>query len=68
MDRRLHDVGQASHAETARIRSWRRAQFLSLGFSLRDAQRLASAPVDLGETRKLIESGCPPETARRILL
>jgi hypothetical protein len=54
--------------EQASVRRWRRAQFMSLGFSLRDAQRLTFEPVDLGEMRKLISAGCPHETAQRILL
>lgn len=55
-------------AEEVLVRTWRRRQFLALGFSLRQAQRLTRAPVDLGETRRLIALGCPPETAQRILL
>lgn len=54
--------------EEVGVRRWRRAQFMSLGFSLRDAQRLTFEPVDLGEMRKLIAAGCPHETAQRILL
>jgi hypothetical protein len=54
--------------EEDRIRRWRRAQFLALGFSLREAQALTKAPVDLGQVRTLIGAGCPPETARRIVL
>jgi hypothetical protein len=55
-------------SEEARIRRWRRAQFLALGFTLREAQALTKAPVDLGQVRTLIGAGCPPETARRIVL
>lgn len=55
-------------SEKARILRWRRAQFLALGFTLREAQALTKAPVDLGQMRALIGSGCPPETAQRIVL
>jgi hypothetical protein len=55
-------------AEEMLVRRWRRRQFLELGFSLRQAQRLTHAPVDLGDTRRLIAAGCPHETAQRILL
>ncbi len=55
-------------SEEARIHRWRRAQFIALGFTLREAQALTKAPVDLGEMRTLIGAGCPPETARRIVL
>ena len=33
-----------------------------------DARALAEAPVDLGDSRKLIAAGCPVRTALRILL
>jgi hypothetical protein len=54
--------------EVLLIRRWRRAQFMRMGFGLRDAQRLTVEPVDLGEMRRLVNSGCPLEIARRILL
>jgi hypothetical protein len=50
------------------VRRWRRAQFMRLGFGLKDAQRLTTEAVDLGEMRRLVSSGCPLDTARRILL
>ena len=55
-------------SEEIQIRRWRRAQFLALGFTLREAQALTRASVDLGQIRSLIGAGCPPETARRIVL
>jgi hypothetical protein len=54
--------------EEARILRWRRAQFVALGFTLGEAQVLTKAPVDLGQMRALIGSGCPPDIARRIVL
>jgi hypothetical protein len=62
------EQGRLALTEEARIRRWRRAQFLALGFTLEEAQALTKAPVDLGQMRTLIASGCPPETARRIVL
>jgi hypothetical protein len=50
------------------IRRWRRSQFLRLGFSLNQAQRLTNASVDLAQTRNLIAAGCPHEIAQRILV
>ena len=50
------------------MRSWRRAQFLALGFTPKEAEALAKAPVDLGLVRNLVSSGCPLETVRRIVL
>jgi hypothetical protein len=54
--------------EQTMIRRWRRRQFLRLGFSLNQAQRLTNAAVDLDQMRKLIAAGCPHEIAQRILL
>jgi hypothetical protein len=62
------EQGRLGLSEEAQIRRWRRSQFLALGFSLKEAQALTRAPVDLGRMRTLIASGCPPETARRIVL
>lgn len=67
MAERLDERPFADEEETLRVRHWRRRQFMSLGFGLRDAQRLTAADVDLSDMRRLIASGCPPETARRIL-
>jgi hypothetical protein len=54
--------------EPAAVRTWRRNQFLALGFTPREAELMAKSSVDLGEVRKLLAAGCPPETARRIVL
>jgi hypothetical protein len=57
------------HAEEERqVILWRLAQFCELGFDYAHAVVLADAPVDLGEARRLLASGCPAETASRILL
>ena len=55
-------------AEEARVRRWRRSQFIALGFSPGDASTLTKAPVDLGEVRRLVGAGCPPDVVRRIVL
>jgi hypothetical protein len=54
--------------EATRVRRWRRTQFLALGFSPTDASVLTEAPVDLGDVRRLVAAGCPPEIVRRIVL
>jgi hypothetical protein len=54
--------------ETVLVLRWRRAQFVSLGFTPREASALMRASADVAEVRKLIEAGCPPETACRIVL
>ena len=54
--------------EASRVLWWRRVQFHELGFTLAEAYALADAPADLGDARRLIGSGCPLQTAVRILL
>jgi hypothetical protein len=54
--------------EAARVRRWRKSQFIALGFNSSDANALTKAPVDLGEVRRLVAAGCPHDVARRIVL
>jgi hypothetical protein len=61
-------LSAAVNVESVRVRRWRRNQFYDLGFPLADARKLADGPVDLGDARQLIRSGCPHPTALRILL
>jgi hypothetical protein len=58
--RRIRDEG-------VRVRQWRREQFYRLGFSNSDARTLAKSGADLTATRELIEHGCDPATAYRIV-
>ena len=60
--------GAGVDVEASRVLWWRRVQFHELGFTLTEAYALADAPADLGDARRLIGSGCPRETAVRILL
>jgi hypothetical protein len=61
-------VKKRNPAEETSVRRWRRAQFLALGFTPKEAEALTKAPVDLGLVRNLVASGCPLETVRRIVL
>ncbi len=54
--------------EATRVRRWRRSQFIALGFTPTEASLLTKAPVDLGDVRRLVASGCPLDIARRIVL
>ena len=58
----------AADEEVLLVRRWRRAQFMRMGFGLRDAQHLTGEAVDVADMRRLVSAGCPLETARRILL
>ena len=53
--------------EKVRVLQWRREQFYRLGFSSSDARTLAISGADLTATRELIEKGCDPATAYRIV-
>jgi hypothetical protein len=58
------DPGQAE----AEVVSWRRHQLARTGFALPLASRLAGDPrYDLHALIELVERGCPPELAARIL-
>jgi hypothetical protein len=51
------------------ILNWRRQQLEAVGYSLRDARRLAErADVDLHVAADLLRAGCPTDVAVRILL
>jgi hypothetical protein len=65
---RIDELRRASEDEASLVRRWRRRQFMAMGFGLKEAQRLTLAPVDIADMRRLVTSGCPPDTARRILL
>ena len=55
--------------EARRTRIWRLDQFIGLGFDLARAAIMADdSRIDLGQARRLLASGCPLETASRILL
>jgi hypothetical protein len=50
------------------VRRWRRQQLLSMGFSLLDSRAVSESPAELAAVRDLLARGCPPGTARRILV
>ena len=65
-----HSPEELDQSEIARhTRVWRRDQFTALGFDSAVATTMADDTlVDLAQARRLIELGCPLETASRILL
>jgi hypothetical protein len=57
-----------SERESQEVVRWRREQLVDSGFSLPVAARLAKdARYDLHALIELIECGCPPELAARIV-
>ncbi len=53
--------------ELQRLLLWRVLQFQELGFDLRPAVELADSAADLGQARRLVSAGCPPELAKSIV-
>ena len=54
--------------ELERVERWRTAELLRVGFAGDDAVALAARlEVDLHQAIELVQSGCPPELAFRIL-
>lgn len=49
------------------IAAWRRERLLDAGFEHELARELADGRVDLHDLIRLVESGCPPHLAARIL-
>ena len=64
-------IGSAQRRESAEARAivaWRRQQLSASGFGLPLAHALARDPrVDLHALLDLVDRGCPPELAARIL-
>lgn len=60
-----HDIVET---ELERVERWRTAELMRVGFAGDDAVALAARlDVDLHEAIELIQRGCPPELAVRIL-
>ena len=49
------------------VRAWRRCRLLEYGFPPALAQTLAGQRIDLHALLQLVDRGCPPELAARIL-
>ena len=56
------------NTDATRVVEWRRDQLAHAGFTLPVARRLASDPrYDLHALLELVDRGCPPELAERIV-
>jgi hypothetical protein len=61
-----HDI--IEETELDRVERWRTAELMRVGFAGDDAVALAARmDVDLHEAIELVQRGCPPELAFRIL-
>jgi hypothetical protein len=66
MERRLNDRRREDVSHE--VASWRRNMLLRAGFNTELADELArDARIDLHDLLKLVDRGCPPELAARIL-
>jgi hypothetical protein len=62
-------LARLEESETGGILRWRFTQLLRAGYSSDDALELAThTEVDLHKAADLCHRGCPPDTAKRILL
>ena len=60
---------QIVETESEKVARWRAEALEKVGYDLDSALQLAARPdVDLHRAVELVESGCPPELALRILL
>jgi len=68
MATRTDTTDQAPGIRDLAVVTWRRTQLLAAGFSLQASETLArECGVDLHALLDLVESGCPPRLAVRIL-
>ena len=51
----------------SQVEAWRLHVLLQAGYPLRVAERLAKSPADLHRAVEILELGCTPHTAARIL-
>ena len=51
----------------ADVVTWRRCRLLEVGFPAALAERLAAGRIDLHALLQLVDRGCPPELAARLL-
>ena len=64
----VHSADRTPTTEDVKVATWRRGQLLAAGFDPALADELAqSQRVDLHALIELVEHGCPPELAARIL-
>jgi hypothetical protein len=62
----LHDSEWRQLEHDLQVVRWRTERLVALGYKRREAVSLAALQVDIHELERLIEKGCPPETAFRI--
>ncbi len=61
-----HAIGRV--LEGREVRRRRLDEALAAGLTIDDARAFRDSGVDVGELRRLVQAGCPPELIARILL
>jgi hypothetical protein len=56
------------HDERAKVQGWRLHVLVEAGYPVDVAEQLAESEADLHEAVELVDSGCSPDVAARILL
>lgn len=54
--------------EAAKVHDWRVGVCLRLGYDVRAAERIARSEADLRALEKLLDQGCPPLVAKKIVV
>lgn len=62
------DLVELQQDQAARVEAWRLHVLLNAGYPLRVAERLAKSQADLHHAVQMLERGCTPHTAARILV
>ena len=62
-------ITEVPSEEEIAVRIWKQRQLVNAGFGMKDAGRIAARrDVDYHEAIRLLERGCAPEMAAKILL
>jgi hypothetical protein len=62
------DLVELQQDQAAQVEAWRLHVLLKAGYPLRVAERLAKSGADLHAAVEMLERGCTPHTAARILV
>lgn len=63
-----HEIEEVVETELERVERWRTSELMRVGFPGDDAVALAARmDVDLHQAIELVQRGCPPDLAIRIL-
>ncbi len=62
------DLVELQEDQAARVEAWRLHVLLKAGYPLRVAERLAKSQADLHHAVEILQRGCTPHTAARILV